>query len=369
MVINRRNFLAALGAGLLLPVTGAAATAETPLRFASASQDAQGSHWLVLFDDQGNERLRHQLPGRAHHVAAHPTQPWLMAVARRPDRFIDVVSLENGALLKRIDSGTERHFYGHAIFSADGRWLVATENHIPTSEGRVVIRDCHNGFTVVADHPSYGIGPHELAWLNDQRTLVVANGGIQTHPDKGREMLNLDSMQPSLVRIDSRSGTLLEKAELPAELHQCSIRHIDINPHDQVAIAMQYQGELYDNVPLTALYQPGLGIRALELPEPIRQKMKQYCGSARFDHSGDYFAISAPRGDLISFWQRDGRFLDSIRVRDGCGLAATDQPGAFVISSGNGRCYHYNLHTRRKTKLPLAGERPQAWDNHMVRVS
>jgi len=368
MAINRRNFLAACAAGLLLPITGNA-TATTPLHFASASQDSDGNHWLILFDDQGNRLTEHPLPGRAHHVAAHPTEPWLMAVARRPDRFIDVVNRNSGVLIQRIESGPQRHFFGHAVFSADGRWLVATENDIATRQGRVVIRDCQQQFKVIADYPSYGIGPHELAWLSDQRTLVIANGGIETHPDRDREKLNLDSMQPSLAYIDSQNGELLEQVQLDPSLHQCSIRHIDVNQHDQVAIAMQYQGALYDEVPLIALHQRGQAIQPLALPDSTRQRMKQYCGSARFDQSGEYFAISAPRGDLISFWQRDGRFLDSVRVRDGCGLAATDQRGGFVISSGNGRCYHYDISNQRKTRLPGTGQQPPAWDNHMVRIA
>lgn len=368
MEINRRRLLAACMAGMLIPVTGAQATGA-PLRFASAAQDSDGSHWLVLFDDQGTVRVRHPLPGRAHHVAAHPTRPWLMAVARRPDRFIDVVDQNSGQLIKRIESGADRHFYGHAIFSADGRWLVATENDIASSTGRVVIRDCHNNFAVHADYSSFGIGPHELAWLNDQRTLVIANGGIRTHPDAGRQKLNLDSMQPSLAYIDSQSGALLEQARLPAALHQCSIRHLDVNRHNDVAIAMQYQGELYDTVPLVATHQRGQPIRPLAMPDRVRQRMKQYCGSARFDSSGEFFAISAPRGDLISFWQRDGRLLDTLRVRDGCGIAATDRAGIFVISSGNGRCYRYDLKTQQKTRLPASQQQPQAWDNHMVRIT
>ena len=155
---------------------------------------------------------------------------------------------------------------------------------------------------------------------------------------------------------------------LPSELHQCSIRHMDINQHNQVAIAMQYQGELYDSVPLIAMHKRGSAIQTLQQPETVRQRMKQYCGSARFDRSGDYFAISAPRGDLVTVWQRDGRFIDSIRVRDGCGLAATAESGSFVFSSGNGNCYHYSVHNRKKRKLPAASERPLAWDNHMVSV-
>ncbi|MBY4676515.1 DUF1513 domain-containing protein [Marinobacterium arenosum] len=365
--INRRQFLTALGAGLLLPAVPSLAAAPA-LRFASAGQDGDNNHWLTLFDDQGQLLLKHQLPGRAHHVAAHPTEPWLMAVARRPDRFIELVDYQSGELIQRIEAGPQRHFYGHGIFSADGRWLAATENHLPSGEGRLVIRDCRDNFRTVADHPSYGIGPHELAYLPDQRTLVVANGGILTHPEQGRKKLNLDSMQPTLAYIDSASGRLLEQVSMPAELHQLSIRHLDINRHGEVAIALQYQGGKQDRVPLVALHRQGQPLQLLEAPEPVRLAMRQYCGSARFDRSGELFAISSPRGDLVTLWQRDGRFIDSFRVRDGCGLAATDRDGEFVISSGNGRCYRYDLDSGRKQKLPTLMSSSLAWDNHMVHL-
>lgn len=365
--IKRRQLLAALGAGLLLPALPSLA-ASPALRFASACQDADRNHWLALFDERGQLLLKHRLPGRAHHVAAHPSEPWLMAVARRPGRFIELVDYRSGERIQRIEAGPQRHFYGHAVFSADGRWLAATENQLPSGEGRLVIRDCRDNFRIVADHPSYGIGPHELAYLPDQHSLVVANGGILTQPDQGRRKLNLDSMQPSLAYIDGTSGQLLEQVGMPAELHQLSIRHIDINRHGEVAIALQYQGGKQDRVPLVALHRQGRPLQLLEAPEPVRLAMRQYCGSARFDRSGELFAISSPRGDLVTLWRRDGRFIDSFRVRDGCGLAATDRDREFVISSGNGRCYRYDLTTRRKRKLPALAQGSLAWDNHMVQL-
>lgn len=368
MEINRRQCLALLASSMLLPVTASGNTSV--LMFASATQDKEKNHWLTLVDDQGTLLLQHALPNRAHHVAAHPDQSWLMAVARRPDRFIDIVDYQQKVLIKRIEPDTDRHFFGHAVFSANGDWLVCTENQISTGEGRVVIRDCRNNFAVLADYPSYGIGPHELLWAPDNRTLVIANGGILTHPDKGRKKLNLTTMQPNLSYIDSQNGKLLAQVQLPDEMHQLSIRHIDVNQQGLVAIAMQYQGAAEDVVPLVGLHQQGqTKIQLLTQPEAVRQKMKQYCGSVRFDSSGQYVAVSSPRGDLINVWQANGQFKNSLRVADGCGVAATHQAGNFLISSGRGRCYHYSAISGQKQKLPLDQLAHLAWDNHMSLVS
>ncbi len=364
MGINRRRFSLLLAGSLLAP--GLRAQERQPL-FASACTTGDGNHYLQLIDRDGGEWLRHPLPGRAHHVAAHPQQPWLAAIARRPGRFIDLVDYRQGQLLTRIEADDGRHFYGHAIFSRDGRYLISTENDVASGQGRVVLRDGAQQFAVVADHPSYGIGPHELALLANGRHLVIANGGILTDPRQGRAKLNLDSMQPSLAYIDLISGELLAQQFMPPGLHQLSIRHLDVNQRDQVIIALQYQGALHDEVPLVALHQPGQALQLLKAPAEINRAMQQYCGSARCDSSGRYAAVSAPRGDLITFWDlSDGRFLSATRCRDGCGLAALDAAGRFLISSGSGRCYRYDLAADRKQVQPLQLSQAMQWDNHMI---
>jgi len=369
--INRRRFSQLLAGGLI--TAGMPLQAGTPdrpgLLFASAGKSQDGQHLLLLVDEEGREVLQHRLPGRAHHVASHPQQPILAAVARRPDRFIDLVDYQQGGLLQRIEAGPGRHFYGHAIFSNDGRYLISSENQLSDGSGRITLRDSQQDYAIVADHPSYGIGPHEIALLANGKQLAIANGGILTHPDKGREKLNLDSMQPSLAIIDLHDGTLIEQQFMPPELHRLSIRHLDVNARDEVIIALQYQGDAWDDVPLVALHRPGQPLQLLHAPDEVNRRMKQYCGSARFDSSGRYAAVSSPRGDLITFWDsQDGSYLSQSRVRDGCALAATQRAGEFLVTSGRGRAYHYDLLRGDKQLQPLQLKQPVSWDNHMTQV-
>ncbi|HBM41824.1 MAG TPA: DUF1513 domain-containing protein, partial [Sulfitobacter sp.] len=57
-------------------------------------------------------------------------------------------------------------------------------------------------------------------------TLVVANGGIDTHPDSGRAKLNIPTMRPNLTYINDRR--ILEQIELPHDMHRNSIRHLAV---------------------------------------------------------------------------------------------------------------------------------------------
>ena len=368
MEINRRRFCQLLGSAMLLPQLASTSNAEAlsakPM-FASAAKDRSGQFHLYLIGQQGQVMLDHRLPGRAHHTAAHPYLPLLACIARRPGGFIDLVDYGEQRLVKRILAENGRRFSGHGIFSNDGRWLITTENEISSGQGRVVIRALEANYPIIADYPSDGIGPHELTQQPESPVLTVANGGILTHPNHGREKLNLDSMQPSLLRLNLLTGERLEQQQLPPDLHQLSIRHIDTNWQGTTVIALQYQGDIGHNLALVAAHRPGQPIKLLRAPEPVNQAMKDYCGSATFDHSGRFAAVSAPRGDLITFWDmHEDQFISSIKSRDGCGLAATNNSAEFIISTGTGRCLRHNL--QRGTTVRLPSTVVTAWDNHLA---
>lgn len=364
MGINRRQFGALLATSLFAPQLFA--TQGKPL-IASAAQNREGGHCLVMLNTVGQEIWSHPLPARAHHVEAHPAQPVIAVIGRRPETFIDILDYQQQRLIKRVHAEAGQHFYGHAVFSSDGRFLLSAENDITTGNGMISVRDVYHDYKIIGQFHSGGIGPHELKMMSDRKTLLVANGGILTHPDQGRAKLNLDSMQPSLAYIDLASGRVIEQVYMPEELQQLSIRHFDINPKDRVAIGLQYQGDKRDDVPLVAFHSRGEALRLVRAPAAVNSAMKQYCGSVRFDKSGEFVAISSPRGNLITFWdQGKSQYIDKISSRDGCGIARTYQPGEFLISTGRGHCYRYNLLRQEREKLSLTLNTPIAWDNHLL---
>lgn len=363
--INRRQCLQLLAGTLLLPGLARGDNRDTRPLLASAARSPSGQYHLYLLNQHGDVLLNHPLPARAHHTEVHPQRSWLACIARRPGTFVDVIDYREKRLITRITADTGRHFFGHGIFSEDGRYLICTENNLADGQGRVVFRDVDQDFRISADFPSHGIGPHELRQQPGSNTLVIANGGIRTHPDQGRKKLNLDTMTPSLVRLDMTNGALQEQQFMPAALHQLSIRHIDTNRAGETAIALQYQGPAENNPPLVAVHRPFQPLQLLSAPAPVDVAMKRYCGSVRFDSSGRYAAVSAPRGDLITFWDlHTDRFHSSLRSRDGCGIAATDRQAEFIISAGTGRCISYDL--RRGQKIRLKSAIKPAWDNHLA---
>jgi len=378
-LISRRALFKGIVCSALIPYSLSASTIDeiSKLKLYSAATDNKGGHWLVISNIRGEKLNQLSLPARAHQVFKHPSLQMLCVVARRPGKYLSLVHANTGTLIKTLLPSAGHHFYGHGLFSHDGRYLLTSENHIESGEGRITIRDRLSGFNVVNQYPSQGIGPHEIKLTSDGQTLVVAIGGIKTHPDKSRDKLNLNTMQPSLVYLNLSSGKLLEKISLPTNLHQLSIRHIDINHLDQVVIAMQYQGDRTDQVPLMAVHSRGEDIHLLSAPINTYLAMKHYCGSVCFDASGKFAATTSPKGDRFTIWDiAKEKLIDEVRCRDACGIAALGEQG-FVVTSGTGKLYHYSIehksiqslsfYSSPKQVLNNEKKHPQrmAWDNHL----
>lgn len=387
--IQRRQLCLLLGASLFTrPVfaTSSFSALDTGQNigsiFLSAASNSNDEHWVSGFTLNENSAKIHfkiALPGRAHHIAVHAQRGVFVVVARRPGRYLLVGNLHTGKILQSLTVPENRHLFGHGVFSAAGDYFYTTESAYQDQQednGRVAVwraRGKAGSFSLgrLQDFSSHGVGPHELLLMPEQNALVIANGGIRTHPDSGREKLNLDSMHSSLVYLNPENGHLLEKHQLAEEFHQASIRHLDVNSRGQVVLGMQYQGEPFDNVPLVASHQRGQTLKLLKVPLSIQQQMQQYVGSIRFDLSGQFIAASCPRGNKITFWNAEsGEYIESARSRDGCGVCATDD--GFIFTAGTGRITHYNLLKNELNRLDSLNNDTNEkifWDNHLTSAS
>lgn len=363
--VNRRTMLGGAAGGLLgfLELQAAGIRGDAGPLFVGCRADSQDKHHVTGFDEAGRAHFSLPLPERGHAMAFHPVRHEMVIFARRPGRFAVVIDNKEGIALHRIDAEPGRHFYGHGAFSSDGRILFATENDYESGKGVIGVYDAGERYQCLGEYPSHGIGPHELILMPDGKTLAIANGGIRTHLDHGRAKLNLDDMAPTLVFADIADGACLDQAGLPQA--QLSIRHLAMLADSRIAVAMQYEGPKTDRVPLVAIYD-GAGLRTLEGPREIQRQMRHYGGSVAVDQAGEIIAVSAPRGNLVTFWDgRDSRYLTSVELRDGCGVAPTDQPGAFMLTGGEGDIRLVRPLDVDVQPIDVDGFAGARWDNHL----
>ncbi|MGD9739178.1 MAG: DUF1513 domain-containing protein [Bauldia sp.] len=339
MQIERRAFLRAASAAaltLLGPALPRALAGGSAVRYLSACELPDGRFAVAEFDPLGMVVRTMPLPDRGHGFAVSADRTRAVAFARHPRTFGVAFTVGGGEEPVLFSAPDGRHFYGHGVFAAGGSLLLATENDYDDARGVIGIYDATDRYRRIGEFDSHGVGPHELIMTRDGRTVAIANGGIETHPDAGDAKLNLPTMAPSLVFIDAEHGDVRAEHRLDAALHQLSIRHLALDADGLVWFGCQYEGAAADQPPL--LGRAGVDAAPLMIGEPgdVRLSLRNYIGSVASSADGQLIAASSPRGGRILLVDLAGRVVATEALADGCGLAPLATPRGFVATSGSG---------------------------------
>ncbi|MEM1050080.1 MAG: DUF1513 domain-containing protein [Pseudomonadota bacterium] len=356
MPLDRRTLLAAGLASLALPAGGSPAYAADAA-FVTCCQRADGRYEAVLLSRDGSILATELLEGRGHGAAISADRSRAVVFARRPGRFAVAFDLARQRQTVLFMPPSGRLFYGHGLFSADGKLLFATENDYENERGVLGIYDATDGFRHVGEWDTHGIGPHEAILMADGQTICVANGGIATHPDFPRQKLNLATMAPSLSYLDSRTGDLIDQAMLPSALFQLSIRHLT-ETSDRIWFGGQYEGSRGDSIGLVGTHRRGQDPALVEAPARLFDALNHYVGSVASNRDGTRVAAASPRGGrILVFDAKTTAVISERSLPDACGVAPL---GDDFLQSGGPDL--------------IAGARPLArhadlmWDNHLRAV-
>lgn len=335
---QRRAFLKAAGAGFaasLLP-RRAEALESAELVFASATQRSANAYGAALVTETGKLVASIDLPDRGHDITYSPVVGRAVAFARQPGTFAVVFDPKGDVPPQTLTSVEGRHFFGHGVFSPDGKLLYATENDFDNAQGVIGIYDVAGGYRRIGEFDTYGVGPHEILLMPDGKTFAIANGGIETHPDYGRQELNLRTMEPSLAFVDRTDGHLIGLLKLDADLFQLSIRHMAVDAQDRVWFGCQFRGDVAGRPQLVGYATLDGAIKLIELPAETLGDLRNYVGSVAASANGGTIAVSSPEGDtILAIDAESAKRFQLLSLKSGCGIAP-DRDG-FVVSSGLGR--------------------------------
>jgi len=368
--------LAGLGLAISLPNSFAAKASTyvrkpttlstSPIVLASAFETHDAEHGVALIDIDGVVQSRLELPARGHDCVFHPTGHELVAFARRPGTFMAIASTTGVRPVRYIHSVPGRHFYGHGVFSLDGKRLYATENDYKNARGTIGIYDVADDYRRVGEYDSHGVGPHDIGLHSDGRSLVVANGGIATHPDFGRAKLNLPDMKSNIAVVDSLTGDLILHVAQTEEWPRLSLRHLAVDSNANWHLGGQYEGDPEDAAPLVGVLRRNGALSLRTAPRQWQVRLKNYVSSICVIPNTPWVATSSARGGVVLLWNAlSGQAVHVLEVPDGSGVSGTD--GALHVSDGAGRVQGFSIDTdgvaqstgeERVTRLH--------WDNHLA---
>ncbi len=369
MQLDRRALLlgtvTAIGSDAISLDVWAAANSAPPA-YASAARQEDGSFALLLLSAAGEVLRRIPLSARGHDVAVDPATGRAVAFARRPGTFAIAFNLRDVSEPIVFTASEGRHFFGHGAFSRNGRLLFVSENDIAGARGVIGVYDVGAGYRRVGEHPSFGLGPHEVILLADGRTLAVANGGLDTAPDAGRENLNIAEMQPSLAFIDTETGELRSVHALTGSLHRLSVRHVAADASGRVWFGGQWEGDFSEAPALIGCAGLDRHIQLIAADAAPAGAHKGYKGSVANGGGGTIRGASAPKAGRIVYVNCEtGRVISHSPLRDACGIAG-DADQSFAVSSGFGALRRETAAGSIISQAELAGI---SFDNHLRRIS
>lgn len=390
LALSRRALLQAALASIL-PATSSEAfsalvepeLADAGKLFISGARRGPEEYVAVVFDEHAKRIASIPLSARAHGAASHRASHRACLFARRPGMYLHTFDRRDPERHATVEPVKGRHFYGHGSYSQDGTRLFATENDYDAQRGVLGIYDTTAAYRRLGEMDTGGIGPHEVVRIPGTALLVVANGGIHTHPDTDREKLNIDTMEPSLAIIDSRDGRLLARHVLPAEQHQVSLRHLAVDTQGNVWFAGQYEGVESLVSGLAGVmsidrslrsFQQGRssqGLSLVELPADLQQRTSHYLSSVAV--AGEHALFTSSRGGLVfKVDRRSGQLVETVSVRDCSGVAAVSAESrsstgmtsaAAMLTSGTGEI----LALSDDGAMSL-GLHTVQWDNHVYAI-
>ncbi|AVX03695.1 hypothetical protein MXMO3_01164 [Maritalea myrionectae] len=318
----RRDFLKISGASFLtsLALPAQEVLAQSEQIFASCVAFPNGQFGAVLLNERGKLISKIDLPARGHDIALSAQKDKLIVFARRPGTFA-ILFGKNGKVLGEISSIEGRHFYGHGAFSADDRLFYATENDFKNARGVIGIYDLTaQPIKRVGEFDAGGVGPHDLLLDPHSGHLIIANGGIETHPDFARAKLNLASMRANIAWINPSTGDLLARHDAPDQLQKLSLRHMALGGNGEVWIAGQYQNKSELPESLLAKASPDNGLDFILMPEDDLSALRNYIGSVATSGDGEQVAITSPKGGCAYILDRHGNIIDRRKQDDICGV-------------------------------------------------
>ena len=157
------------------------------------------------------------------------------------------------------------------------------------------------------------------------------------------------------------NGKLIQQYKLDKELHQNSIRHLDISNAGDVAIACQYNGNIQKEVPVLAIINKESEVQFLNLPKRYSKMIKNYCGGVKIHEEANILTASFPRGGILAFWElSSGKFMGFKNNKDVCGIDIDTSLSLFIASNGQGQIFSFD-----KNNYENIFNKNIQWDNHL----
>ena len=281
--------------------------------------------FLDMFDVENGRLKTIELGFLAHGFSTKPGAPATAALFEKRGPNAAVVELLEGKV-RPILAGKNRAFYGHGVYAPDSPEIFSVEIDTETHEGLLAVRD-RETWEVTGEIPTAGKNPHDALLLEDNRTLVITNGGGNLGTEHAA----------SVAYVDLRTRKVTDRVLLSDE--SINAGHVAVARDGSIAVVSAPR----DGLP-GATSIAGLSLRRaksegplqwMREPRAITDKMIGESLSVAIHEETRVVAATHPYGNLLTFWSLDKHeLLASIALESVRGVSLTLDGRYFAIAHG-----------------------------------
>jgi hypothetical protein len=279
---------------------------------------------LSLVDEEGRLQRSLDLAFPFHGFSPDPTNVTRIALFQKKGSGACEIDLLAGKVLRPIETVPERLFYGHGVFSADGRILYATETVVKSQEGVIVVRDGRS-LQIVGELPSHGKNPHDCLLLDDGKTLAITNGG---------GTLDDGASPPNVAYVDIASTKLLERVTFPNA--RINAGHLAVTKARDLVVVSAPRKGLPDTERGGVTIRPKGGeTRTMTEPAATVARLVGETLSVAVHEPTGVAATTSPDGNVLVFWDiKKGTQVRAVDLTAPRGVVVTRDQAHFAVSHG-----------------------------------
>lgn len=310
------------------------------------------------------------VPYEVHLATLSPDKNSILVCSRKPGASLLKYDL-NGNIIAELKPIKNQHFEGHGIFTLDEKYIFATASDYEKGQGKLLKLNSQD-LSLIEEFSSGGIGPHELVWQSD-RTIAIANTGVLTHPNSGREILNLSSIQSTVVLFDSQKEEIIHQWQVPQP--GLSARHLDCMDNGDLVIGCQYKKQDQRPACIAFARKKQELIFADQKNEMLHWNMKGYTASIKSIPNTHQALISNPRGHLLTQWQGiteienidtpTEQLVNTLPLEFGKGLTISQDGKRAWVSKGAGELLQLDLSDGLAESTSIKIKENIWWANHL----
>lgn len=153
----------------------------------------------------------------AHSICQNPVEKNMMASISKWGLRGGIFDVRSNQFTHQLRSPENTRFFGHALFSADGKYLFASAAQNKTHIGYILVIEPETG-NVVDAISSGGLAPHDFFFV-DQDHIIIANSGYSVQDPSG---------SGNLALVNLKEKKVIAQYEAPYAAHLAQLSPNDI---------------------------------------------------------------------------------------------------------------------------------------------